>query len=453
MSSGLSERRDDLLGRVLHVVSWDDREAGALEDRFALLDVRALEAHDDGNLDADLLDGVHDAGRDDVAAHDAAEDVDEDGLHVRVGQDDPHRVLDLLLVRAAADVQEVRRATARELNDVHRGHREAGAVHHAAYVPVELDVVEAELRRLDLERVFLVEVAVLLDVGMPKERVVVEVHLGVERDDVTAARDQERVDLGERGVRRDIGLRERDEETDGLLVGLPREAERVGQLAGLKGLESPGRVERFLHDGVRILRGDDFDLHSALLARHHHGPADRAVERNADVELPRDVERLLDEDFFDPLAARSRLVRDELHADDLLGELDGLVRSLRELDASALAASAGVDLRLDDDASAELFRDPARLLGRVRDVAARRGDAERAEDSLGLVFVYFHGDREGYQKENSALHDETASYPRLRARRPRPTRRTGAHADAGRRPMSEVIRDQAPRSSRTSRPS
>ena len=33
-----------------------------------------------------------------VAAHDAAEDVDEDGLHVRVGQDDLEGLGDLLLV-------------------------------------------------------------------------------------------------------------------------------------------------------------------------------------------------------------------------------------------------------------------------------------------------------------------------------------------------------------------
>ena len=39
--------------------------------------------------------------------------------------------------------------------------------------------------RLDLERVFLVEVAELLDVEVTEEGVVVESHLGVERHDVT----------------------------------------------------------------------------------------------------------------------------------------------------------------------------------------------------------------------------------------------------------------------------
>ena len=45
-------------------------------------------------------------------------------------------------------------------------------------------------------------------------------------------------------------------------------------------------------------------------------------------------------------------MRDERHADHLLRELLGLVGRLRQLDAAALAAAAGVDLRLDDDDAA-----------------------------------------------------------------------------------------------------
>ena len=88
-----------------------------------------------------------------VAAQDAAEDVDEHRLHVLVRHQDLERVADLLGVGAAADVEEVRRLAARQLDDVHRRHRQAGAVDHAADVAVEADVVERELRRLDLERV------------------------------------------------------------------------------------------------------------------------------------------------------------------------------------------------------------------------------------------------------------------------------------------------------------
>ena len=48
---------------------------------------------------------------------------------------------------------------------------------------VELDVVEAELGGFDFERILFVQVAQLDDVLVAVERVVVEVHLGVERHD------------------------------------------------------------------------------------------------------------------------------------------------------------------------------------------------------------------------------------------------------------------------------
>ena len=71
----------------------------------------------------------------------------------------------------------------------------------------------------------------------------------------------------------------------------------------------------------------------------------------AEVELARDVHALLDEQALDQLAARSGLVRDQVHAEDLLRGLARGRRALDHLDAAPLAAAAGVDLRLDDDDS------------------------------------------------------------------------------------------------------
>ena len=91
-------------------------------------------------------------------------------------------------------------AAAIELDDVHRRHGEAGAVHHAADLAVELDVVEVVLGGLELGRILLVLVAQLLDVLVAEQRVVVEVHLGIERDDVARAGDDQRIDLDQRAV-------------------------------------------------------------------------------------------------------------------------------------------------------------------------------------------------------------------------------------------------------------
>ena len=81
-----------------------------------------------------------------------------------------------------ADVEEVGRVAARELDRVHRRHGQAGAVDHAADVTVQLDEVgDAGFLRAHLGRVFLVDIAVVDDVGVFVLGVVVEVELGVQR--------------------------------------------------------------------------------------------------------------------------------------------------------------------------------------------------------------------------------------------------------------------------------
>ena len=138
----------------------------------------------DDHRDVALLDGAcldQPAGHL-VAAGDAAEDVDQDRIDLRVGQDDPHRRRDLVRPRPAADVEEVGRLAAGPLDEVHRGHRQAGAVDHAADRAVELDERQAGLARLAIGGVLLVGVAQRLEPGMAGERRVVERDLGVEAD-------------------------------------------------------------------------------------------------------------------------------------------------------------------------------------------------------------------------------------------------------------------------------
>ncbi len=82
---------------------------------------------------------------------------------------------------------------------------------------------------------------------------------------------------------------------------------------------------------------------------------------------------------------------DQRHAEDLLGQLADFLDRPGELDATALAAAAGVDLRLDHpDRPAELARRGLGVLGRVRDLTAQEADAIVLEQGLCLVFVDVH---------------------------------------------------------------
>ena len=258
---------------------------------------------------------------DGVALHDAAEDVDEDPLHLRVGGDDLERRGHLLGGGAAADVEEVRRLAAVVLDDVHGRHRQAGAVDHAADVAVELDVGEVVLLGLDLRRILLVEVAQRLQLLVAVERVVVEVDLASSASTLPSlVTTSGLISTSEpsTSIERLVQLQQ---EAGGVLGGVAGAARgrRPGCAPGRRASPAPGR--RLLQDLLRGLGGDLLDVHAALGRGHHHHPAGAAVDQHADVELAGDVHALLDQQALDLLAARAGLVRDQVHAEDLLGRL------------------------------------------------------------------------------------------------------------------------------------
>ena len=125
--------------------------------------VGAHDAHHHGHVARLLRARLDEAAGDLVAARDAAEDVDQDRPHRGVGEDEAHRRRDLVRAGAATDVQEVGGLAAGPLDEVHRGHRQAGAVDHAADGALEPDEAEAQAAGLDIDRVLLVEVAQRLE--------------------------------------------------------------------------------------------------------------------------------------------------------------------------------------------------------------------------------------------------------------------------------------------------
>ena len=80
-----------------------------------------------------------------------------------------------------------------------------------------------------------------------------------------------------------------------------------------------------------------------------------------------------------------------LHVKDRRRVLARLGRGLRDFDPAGLAASADVDLRFDDDRSAERARRGLGLLVGRRKTTLGDGDAGAREQLLGLVLVELHG--------------------------------------------------------------
>jgi len=77
----------------------------------------------------------------------------------------------LLYRGAAADIEEVGGLASPVLDKVQGGHRQAGAVHQTANVPLHLDVAQIELTGPDFLRLFLIQIAVSLQLRMAEERV------------------------------------------------------------------------------------------------------------------------------------------------------------------------------------------------------------------------------------------------------------------------------------------
>jgi hypothetical protein len=182
------------------------------------LGVRPVEPDDDGKLDGALLYGREQSPRHLVAAGYAAEDVEEDAPDLLVGGHDVEGCGDLLRVRAAADVTEVRRLAARLSHHVERAHHEPRPVAEDAHVAVELDVLEAHLLRALLLGVRRLDVVQLGDVFVTIQARVVHGDLRVEREDPAVRGDHQRVDLHQARVRlleRPEQVRERPPDTPG----------------------------------------------------------------------------------------------------------------------------------------------------------------------------------------------------------------------------------------------
>lgn len=101
------------------------------------------ETHCYWHFDVHLLSSSDDALSNRVAFHYSPENVNKNALHTWVPIKDLERSLYLFSLGATAHVKEVSGFTALKLYNVHCSHSQTGAVHHAANVSVERNVVQA----------------------------------------------------------------------------------------------------------------------------------------------------------------------------------------------------------------------------------------------------------------------------------------------------------------------
>src|SRR5215212_4099755 len=150
-------RADSLCGRFVHAISRGQPRLG--EEAPPFLSVRSGKSHDDRYQASASLQRFRDALCDDVAPRDSAEDIDENGAHVRVRGHQAERLRNLIGAGAATDVEEVCGFAAMKHDGVHGRHCQSGAIDDAPDVAAELDKRDPGLARIELGRIFGIEVA------------------------------------------------------------------------------------------------------------------------------------------------------------------------------------------------------------------------------------------------------------------------------------------------------
>ena len=173
-----------------------------------------------------------------------------------------------------------------------------------------------------------------------------------------------------------------------LAAGMPIPKAR---LRALKCRQPITRFERLFQNQLRRFRRDLFDLHPTRGRSHENRLANGAVEHDAEIEFALDRQRLFHQQALHDAAFGAGLVRHQPHAQNLLGDFRGFIGVFRDLHPTAFATSAGMNLRFDNDASADLFRGGFGLVDRKRYFAPWHRDIVLGQDRLGLILVNFHG--------------------------------------------------------------
>ena len=245
-------------------------------------------------------------------------------------------------------------------------------------------------RGLDVEGRLLVDVAQGQDIGVPEQRVVVEAQLGVERQNTPVPGDDERIDLGERGVAIEVRAEEVLDQRHGGLELIAGEAEAERERARLERLEPERRIGPFPDDLLGMCLGHFLDVHPTRARRHDDVLRASAIEGDRQIQLRCNRGGLFHQHAKHLDAFRRRLRRLQHHAEDLARRRLRRRGIIRQHDAPGFTSSPRVHLRLHHHPPAEALRDVARLRRRLRDLTLRHRNAELPQDLLGLILVNLH---------------------------------------------------------------
>ena len=184
---------------------------------------------------------------------------------------------------------------------------------------------------------------------MTSQRAVVEVQLRIESDDIIFLCQDHRVDFSQRAVLADEDLVEILHESSCLVDSDLFEMETVSHALCLEISKADDRIDVFLQDFFRMLSSYRFNIHAAGFRTHHDDAFCLTVDEEGQVVFLLDMAARFDQKTGDLLAFRAGLFCYECLAQDFSCILTDFIKRMSDLDAACFAASACMDLCLDDD--------------------------------------------------------------------------------------------------------
>ncbi len=236
---------------------------------------------------------------------------------------------------------------------------------------------------------------------MPEHCVRVEADLGVEHHQLAVFGDGKRVDLDLARVRPGESVVKLCKHVLRLAGEVTGQVERRRHSAPVMRHQAGCRIDGDRLDLLRRVVRDCFDVHAAFGRCDHRDPAGGAVNQKCQVEFLGDVDAIRDVEPLHLLAFRAGLHRHQRIAEHLARVVFNFLKRPRQPDAAlgirpqllelALAASAGMDLRLDDiKRPGKRCRGRDGLIDAHRRMTRRNRHTEFREQFLGLIFVDVH---------------------------------------------------------------
>src|SRR5699024_9253644 len=133
----------------------------------------------------------------------------------------------------------------------------------------------------------------------------------------------------------------------GCFLGSLGDSDALGQTNCLIFCKPLGGVHKYFKDGIRVFLGNLFDFYTAFGRGHDTYTLTFTIGHDSEIKLFLNVGAFFDEETADLLPLWACLVRDQLHAQDLISKLTHLIYGFSNLDPSSFASPTCMDLSFD----------------------------------------------------------------------------------------------------------